>query len=168
MKTPLKQEGGKWGFRDPATNWSQKEKLAKPKEHAKVVKEGYKHALPLIAAAVPAPFVGRFGGKSILNAIKTGIGMLSGGLLNPAVGGGLVGGGMANFLKKTKILKKLQSKLTKVKQKYPSSLPKDWNKGGSKKTFENLKEFGPSKETINYLKNYSKDFGPIFKEMGKK
>ncbi len=28
MKSPLKQEGGKWGFRDPATNWSQKEKLA--------------------------------------------------------------------------------------------------------------------------------------------
>ena len=92
------------------------------------------------------------------------------GFLHSAIGGGITGGGMVNYRNRLlpKILKKLQSKLTKVKQKYPSSMPKDWNKGGSKKTFENLKEFGPSKETINYLKNYSKDFGPIFKEMGKK
>ena len=95
---------------------------------------------------------------------------LGAGFLNPAIGGGMVGGGMVNYKnrKLPKILKKLHSKLTKVKKQYPSSLPKDWNKGGSKKTFENLKEYGPSKETINYLKNYSKDFGPIFKEMGKK
>jgi len=164
MKSPLKQEGGKWGFRDPATNWSQKEKVAKPKEHAKVVKEGYKHALPLIGAAT----VGRFGGGAIWNAIKTGAGLLSGGF----IGGRTAGPGIVNFGSKTlgnsaKILKKLQSKLTKVKKQYPSSLPKDWNKGGSKKTFENLKEYGPSKETINYLKNYSKDFGPIIKKMKK-
>ena len=46
-------------------------------------------------------------------------------------------------------------------------MPKDWNKGGSKKTFENLREFGPSRQTIDYIKNYSKDFGPIIKNMKK-
>ncbi len=56
--------------------------------------------------------------------------------------------------------------------KYPSYLPKDWNKGGSKQTFRylqnpNYTKMGPTKETINYLKNYSKDFGPIIKNMKK-
>ena len=129
------------------------------------VKKGIPRVLGAMASLLP---IGRFGGKSILNAIKTGIGMLSGGF----IGGRAAGPGIVNFGSKTlgnsaQILKKLQSKLTKVKQKYPSSMPKDWNKGGSKKTFENLKEYGPSKETINYLKNYSKDFGPILKNMKK-
>ena len=59
----------------------------------------------------------------------------------------------------------LQNKVNNLK--YPSSMPKDWNKGGSKKTFENLREFGPSRQTIDYIKNYSKDFGPIIKNMKK-
>ena len=74
------------------------------------------------------------------------------------------------------ILKGLRTGLAK----YPSYLPKGWNKGGSKEAFKQLKRtkntftntpnqyLNPSKETINYLKKYSKDFGPIFKEMGKK
>ena len=105
----------------------------------------------------------------LYHKVKKGIPEVLGGLatiLSPFATGRIpytaTGGGIVK-----KILKKLQSKLTKGKKQYPSSLPKDWNKGGSKKTFENLKEFGPSKETINYLKNYSKDFGPIIKKMKK-
>ena len=41
-KSPLKQEGGKFGHRDPGTGWSQKEKLNNPQAHKKVVKEGVK------------------------------------------------------------------------------------------------------------------------------
>jgi hypothetical protein len=52
--------------------------------------------------------------------------------------------------------------------KYPSYLPKGWNKGGSKETFKHLKgNFGPSKESVDYLLKYSKDFGPIIKKMKK-
>jgi len=75
--------------------------------------------------------------------------------------------------------------------KYPSYLPKGWNKGGSKKAFKHLMnpkpvatamfrsiktdpthginppKMGPSKETINSILNYSKDFGPIIKNMKK-
>ena len=126
-----------------------------------------KKGIPRVLGGI-ATILSPFAAGPITRVLRTGAGFL-----NPAIGGGITGGGIVNFGSKTlgnsaKILKKLQSKLTKVKQQYPSSMPKDWNKGGSKKTFENLKEFGPSKETINYLKNYSKDFGPIFKEMGKK
>jgi len=90
----------------------------------------------------------------IIKGIKLGAGLLSDGFF-----GGRTAGSIVNFGSKTI-----------GKPKYPSSLPKGWNKGGSKQAFEHLKNsnFGPSKETINYLKNYSKDFGPIFKEMGKK
>ena len=175
-KSPLKQEGGKFGHRDPGTGWSQKEKLKDPAGHSQAVSEGFKHGLPLIGAAT----VGRFGGRSILNAIKTGVGVLSGGFF----GGRVAGPSIVNFGSKTlgnsaKILKKLQSKLTKVKKQYPSSLPKDWNKGGSKNAFEQLRRtktaltntpkqyLNPSKETIDYLLKYSKDFGPIIKKMKK-
>jgi hypothetical protein len=121
------------------------------------VKKGIPRVLGAMASLLP---IGR--------GIRLGGGLLSGGFF----GGRAAGPGVVNFGSKTlgnsaQILKKLQSKLTKVKRQYPSSMPKDWNKGGSKKTFENLKEFGPSKETINYLKNYSKDFGPILKNMKK-
>ena len=65
------------------------------------------------------------------------------------------------------------------KLKYPSSMPKDWNTSGSKHAFEQLKRtknaftntsqqnLNPSKETIDYLLKYSKDFGPILKNMKK-
>tara|TARA_R100000664_G_C2759232_1_gene148788 strand:- start:5773 stop:6210 length:438 start_codon:yes stop_codon:yes gene_type:complete len=60
------------------------------------------------------------------------------------------------------------------KLKYPSSMPKGWNKGGSKQAFDNLKRYsnpnkpmGPSKENIDYILNYSKDFGPIIKNIKK-
>jgi hypothetical protein len=84
------------------------------------------------------------GGMASIFPITKGI-KLSAGFLNPAIGGGMAGGGIVNFGSKTlgdsvKILKKLQSKLTKVKQQYPSSLPKGWNKGGSKQAFEYLKK----------------------------
>jgi len=39
-KSPLKQEGGKFGHRDPGTGYSQKEKLEDPKGHSKAVSEG--------------------------------------------------------------------------------------------------------------------------------
>ena len=48
--TPAKQEGGKFGHRDPGTGWSQKEKLDNPEEHKKAVKGGLKN-LPAIALA---------------------------------------------------------------------------------------------------------------------
>ena len=60
------------------------------------------------------------------------------------------------------------------KLKYPSSMPKGWNTSGSKHAFEQLKRYsnpnkpmGPSKESIDYILNYSKDFGPIIKNMKK-
>ena len=126
-----------------------------------------KKGIPKVLGGIATVF-SPFAAKPIMQGLKTGVGLLSGGF----IGGKAAGPGIINFGSKTlgnsaQILKKLQSKLTKVKKQYPSSLPKDWNKGGSKKTFENLKEFGPSKETINYLKNYSKDFGPIIKKMKK-
>ena len=49
-KSPLKQEGGKFGHRDPGTGWSQKEKLDDPEGHKKAVKGGLK-TLPAIALA---------------------------------------------------------------------------------------------------------------------
>jgi len=56
--------------------------------------------------------------------------------------------------------------------RYPRYLPKGWNKGGSKQAFRYLKnpnstKMGPSKESIDYLLKYSKDFGPIIKKMKK-
>tara|TARA_R100001530_G_scaffold136091_1_gene115229 strand:+ start:146 stop:475 length:330 start_codon:yes stop_codon:yes gene_type:complete len=78
-------------------------------------------------------------------------------------------GVMASMFPLTRGIKLGVGLRTLGKPKYPTSLPKGWNKSGSKEAFKHLKgDFGPSKETINYLKNYSKDFGPIFKEMGKK
>jgi hypothetical protein len=56
-KSPLKQEGGKFGHRDPGTGWSQKEKLEDPKGHSKAVKGGLKN-LPAIALAGAAGVVG--------------------------------------------------------------------------------------------------------------
>jgi len=106
----------------------------------------FKKGIPKVLGAMASIF-------PVTKGIKLGAGLLSGGFF-----GGKTAGSIVNFGSKHI-----------GKSKYPSSLPKGWNKGGSKKAFKHLKEnFGPSKETINYLKNYSKDFGPIFKEMGKK
>ena len=60
-KSPLKQEGGKFGHRDPGTGWSQKEKLDDPEGHKKAVKEGVK--------TVPA--IGLLGAAGALGATPT-------------------------------------------------------------------------------------------------
>jgi hypothetical protein len=49
-KSPLKQEGGKFGYRDPGTGWSQKEKLDNPGGHKKAVKKGLKHVPGMVLA----------------------------------------------------------------------------------------------------------------------
>lgn len=54
--TPAKQEGGKWGTKDPGTGWSQKEKLDNPEEHKKVVKEGLKTVPAMIFAGAASTF----------------------------------------------------------------------------------------------------------------
>ena len=92
----------------------------------------------------------------IARGIRLGASLLSGGFF----GGRAVGSGIINFGSKTL-----------GKAKYPSYLPKGWNKGGSKQAFRYLKDpktpMGPTKETVNSILNYSKDFGPILKNMKK-
>ncbi len=63
-KSPLNQDGGKWGQRSPGTGWSQKEKLEDPAGHSKAVSEGFKEGLPLIlsAAASTTPVGGALKG----------------------------------------------------------------------------------------------------------
>jgi|TARA_R100001129_G_scaffold129033_1_gene90970 hypothetical protein len=56
-KSPLKSEGGKWGQRDPVTNYSQREKLEDPKGHSKSVKKGLRN-LPTMLLAGAASTVG--------------------------------------------------------------------------------------------------------------
>ena len=85
--------------------------------------------------------------------IKLGAGLLSGGFFGGRGAGQIINFGIKN------------------RAKYPSYLPKGWNKGGSKKAFEHLinpkTPMGPTKETVNSILNYSKDFGPILKNMKK-
>ena len=91
---------------------------------------------------------------------------------------GNIGGKIRERIKATtQTRKNLQNKVSNLK--YPSSMPKDWNTSGSKHAFEQLKRtknaftntsqqnLNPSKETIDYLLKYSKDFGPILKNMKK-
>jgi len=70
-KSPLHQEGGKWGQRDPGTGWSQKEKLEKPAEHSEAVKKGLKH-VPGMVLAGAASVVG--GMPTILASAAAGAG----------------------------------------------------------------------------------------------
>ena len=70
-KSPLNQEGGKFGHRDPGTGWSQKEKLENPAEHSKAVKKGLKH-VPGMVLAGAASAVG--GMPTILASAAAGAG----------------------------------------------------------------------------------------------
>ena len=54
--TPAKQEGGKWGTRDPGTGWSQKQKLDNPQEHTKAVKGGLKTLPAILMAGAASTF----------------------------------------------------------------------------------------------------------------
>jgi hypothetical protein len=51
-----KQEGGKWGTRDPGTGWSQKQKLDNPEEHKKAVKGGLKTLPAILFAGAASTF----------------------------------------------------------------------------------------------------------------
>ena len=73
-KSPLNQDGGKWGQRSPGTGWSQKEKLEDPAGHSKAVSEGFKEGLPLVLGAIPVPAVG----GAIKGAQVLGVGSKSG------------------------------------------------------------------------------------------
>ena len=130
------------------------------------IKKGIPRALGTMSAI--------FAGGPIAGGVRTGVGLLSGGFFGGRAAGNIVNFGSKTMGRSGQILKKLQNKLYKVKQKYPSALPKNWNKGGSKQAFDNLKRYsnpnkpmGPSKESIDYILNYSKDFGPIIKNMKK-
>lgn len=54
--SPAKQEGGKWGTRDPGTGWSQKQKLDNPEEHKKAVKGGLKTLPAILFAGAASTF----------------------------------------------------------------------------------------------------------------
>ena len=66
-KSPLNQEGGKFGHRDPGTGWSQKEMVGNPKGHSKAVKEGLR-TLPTKILA---------GSLSVLGGMPTMLGSLA-------------------------------------------------------------------------------------------
>jgi hypothetical protein len=71
-KSPLNQDGGKWGQRSPGTGWSQKEKLEDPAGHSKAVSEGFKEGLPLIlsAAASMTPVGGALKGLQSVGIVS--------------------------------------------------------------------------------------------------
>ena len=71
-KSPLKQEGGKFGYRDPGTGWSQKEKLDNPGGHKKAVKKGLK-AIPAMGLLGAAGVLGGMPSIAVSTAAAAGI-----------------------------------------------------------------------------------------------
>jgi len=82
--SPLKQDGGKWGQRDPGTGWSQKEKLKDPAGHSKAVSEGVKEGLPLVLGATPMGRGIKVLGKALSSIAPKAVSKMAGAFANTA------------------------------------------------------------------------------------